>query len=233
MGTALSDLRSKIRRQAAMEDERFISNTELNEKINEAIREAENIIHDTYEKYFLSEANLSITAGTQLVDYPSDIYLNKVLKIIYDSYNDGTGTNRYLVNRIRRLEDIPFIDDQDDYSWLPVNDGTNGRKIKIYPSPRDTTSTTFTIYYIRNAAALSADDDECDIDEFEDYVTQHAIVSCLAKDGLSPLQPKAEKRLEDLRIAMVESLKNMVPDEDNTVIPDISFYEDYDVGYPE
>ena len=57
-------LRAKIQRDLDLQDEIFITNTELLGYANEAIDEAEQEVLTIYEDYFLTNENLALVTGT-------------------------------------------------------------------------------------------------------------------------------------------------------------------------
>ncbi len=98
-----------------------------------------------------------------------------------------------------------------------------GKAIRIFPKVGR--SGKLKVWYIRNAKQLVADTDVCDIDEFERYVIQSVKTECFFKDG-DPRAIQSKQLEEQLKQDMINTLSNMVPD-DNTEIPmDFSFYED-------
>lgn len=102
-----------------------------------------------------------------------------------------------------------------------------GNRIIFYPTPQETSVSNLRIYYIRQAQELLADADECDIPEFSSFVILSAKYRCLQKDVGNPRMQTAVIDLERERKKMVETLSNMVPDEDTTLQQDVSFYSDF------
>jgi hypothetical protein len=213
-----------------MQEEQFITTTELNSYINSGISEAERIIHNLYEDYFLTTGALTVHgAGLPWFTLPSDIYANKIRKVVYD---DGNNVE-YIIPRIRKLEDIYALDDitaspENSFAYLLLNDLTNGVRLRLYPTPASTPVANITVYYIRNAKQLSADNDVHDIPEFENFIVAYAKIKCLQKEGTSPLLQVQIAELQNEKSQMIQTLSNMVPDDDDNVIPDMSFYSDFD-----
>jgi len=221
--STLKTLREEIQADLDLEDENFISDADINRWINQGIRSAERIIHGLYEDYFLCSADTDITTASNLVSYPSDVYGNKIRKILFKNGKD--------VHEVRRVSNLRDATDRDinetgsnpTLEWSPTNDSTNGRKIRLFPSA--SRNGTLTIWYIRNALQLSADDSECDIDEFEIYVTQSAKVQCFLKEG-DPRANEAKMLEQQYKADMIETLSNMVPDNNDEIPMDMSFYDD-------
>lgn len=64
----------RCRRRADMENSNFISDAELLDLINEAHAEVWDLLVAAFQNYFISETNLTLTAGTTTYDLPDDFY---------------------------------------------------------------------------------------------------------------------------------------------------------------
>ena len=167
----------------------------------------------------------TITTSSNKVDYPSDIYANKIKKIIFDDNNGAA----YTVKKVRELDKATGIDvnnppSDSTLTWLPINIASEGKKIQLFPI--SSANGTLHIWYIRSAKQLQNDDDVLDIEEFEDYIVSIVKTKILLKDGDD--RAIDEKRLEqELHDAMVSTLGDMVVDnDDDKVLMDMSFYDD-------
>lgn len=223
----LAQIKTRIKNDLDLLDETFVSDTtdipELTEYINDGIDEAEAEIHTIYEDYFLTRANLTVVASTQQYALPTDIYANKIRKILFNN-----GTEKYVVNKIKKIEETMHIQSDEYYRYLINNVADTGYRLRFYPTIRSSSSTDFEIWYIRNAKRLSADADVCDIPEFTTFVIQFAKVKCLEKEG-HPNVNKAAADLERIRKQMIDTLSGMIVDEDDQKVQmDLSFYEDFD-----
>ena len=223
----LAEIRTKVQNDLDLIDEDFITTDELDAYINEGIDLAEAEIHTIYENknqhYFLSVADIDLVTGTSDYEFPTDVYANKIRRLIYDD-----GSRKYMVRVIKNLDELPLVESTEDYRCVIFNITGVGPRIRLFPASRETDSTgKLKIYYLRNANRLVDDTDECDIPEAANYVIQYAKEQCLAKEngGVSP--PGAISKTNMFKQLMVESLTEMVPDEDNLIDPDTSFYEDF------
>jgi len=92
-------------------------------------------------------------------------------------------------------------------------------------TPVDVTFTDpdYLIYYIRTANTITADTDLIDVPEFDDFVVQFMKVECLKKETGNPRLTAEIIRLGELKAQMIETLTNMVPDEQDKLEPDFSF----------
>ena len=190
------------------------------------IKKAERIILGLYEDYFVAFTTQAIVTNTNLYSYPSDIYGNKIRKIIF---TDGSQENTHEVTRIKNLADGSFIDidltplTDSVLKWYPVNSLATGRSMQIFPSTcRDG---TLHIWYIRNAAQLVDDADITDIDEFSEYVVAYAKVMAALKDK-DPTVSDYVLLLKELEEDMRSTLAGMILDEDDFIPVDTGFYED-------
>ena len=73
----LGQIRTKLKQDLDLEQEQFVTASELTGYINEAIDDAEAIIHGLYRDYFLTQENLSLVNGTK--EYALVIVTGKLL----------------------------------------------------------------------------------------------------------------------------------------------------------
>lgn len=220
----LLQIKTKIKEDLNIDEEDLISDNEMLGYINEAIDDAEAVIHTLYEDYFMTKTTLSLVNGTQAYSLPSDIYAQKIRKMVY--YKDDT---RYEILRMKgsdKFTQIPDINTEDDYQYMIQNSLSEGPKIYLYPTSRETDSTAVTLWYIRNAKRLVESGDTCDIPEFVNYVIAHAKVNCGLKAN-PRLMDKYEADKERMRELMVDTLTLMVPDDRNEIEMDMTHYEEH------
>lgn len=218
------ELKADLQKELDIEDETFITPLELLNYFNEAMTVVSSEIHTIYEDYFLAPSTtISLVSGTSKYDMPDDIFAQKIRSLMYD---DGSA-KKYEIRRIKQIKEIPFITSTDLYRYIIVNDLTDGIQIELYPTPQET-NTNVKIRYLRSANKFTGDDEDvCDIPEFSNVVVQYAKWKCLCKEG-HPDANTAAAVLDGLRKQMVETLMARVPDEDNEVIKDTTFYDDFD-----
>jgi hypothetical protein len=217
------EIKTKVQNDLDLVDEIFITATEMLGYVNEAIDNAEAQIHALYEDYFLTKDNLALVNGTATYSMPSDIYANKIRCMYYVN-----GQTKYPIKKWRKpLHLIPFVDPSDDYEYLPINTTASGYQMQFLPAAQETSSTNVTRWYIRNAKVLALDADVCDIPEFINYILQYTKMRCYEKEGhVTTL--KAIDDTEKEKTLMIQTLTNMVDDEDNEIRKDFSFYDDFD-----
>lgn len=218
-------IKQKVERDLDLEEETFISESELLAYANEAIDEAEAEVHAIYEDYFLKKATIAVASGTEEYALPSDIYANKIRRIVYKN-----GATIYPVRRIKDGKKFETYTELKEfgvgnlYSYILVNNTAGSPRILLTPTPQES-GNFIEIWYLRNANELTVDADVCDIPEFINFVFQYMKVRCYEKEG-HPNLPKAISDLEQQRQLMTTTLTAMVPDADNEIEPDLSWYNE-------
>lgn len=215
-----AEIKEKVKRRLDIEEEDFMSDTELLDIANEAIDEIEAEIHDTYEDYYLTSANIAMVAGTQDYDLPSDIYAQKIRSVQYKESN----TFYYEMMPIN-INEIMDVEDSEDYRYMLINTASSGQKLRLYPAARVSAPTYITVWYYRNAKRLTQDSDICDIPEFVRYLADYLKVEIMSKD-LNPMVTKAITDLEKTKQLMLRTLSRRVPDYNNRANLDTEIYDD-------
>lgn len=223
-----SDIKTKLQNDLDIQDFDFINgDTELVGYVNEAIDDSESFIHtlglDSY--YFLTQGTLTLVSGTSDYALPTDIFANKIRRVFFIN-----GATKYEVVRIRDLNRVPYYQSSDDYEYLLVNSGTrpNAMRLRLYPASRDN-GALVQIWYIRNMYRITTDDTDalnvCEAPECINFIYQHVKKRVYEKMG----NPNLAMAINDLLLQkelMVQTLQEMVPDENTLVQQDFSFYED-------
>lgn len=227
--STLKEIRDQVINDLDLEEETWITDAELNRWANEALKQAEAQVHSLYEDYFLVESDpVAIALDQNTVDYPSDIYANKIRKIVF---SDGTG-NSTASHEVKRVRNLLAAKSADFYGtdtttpilrWTPTNKAGEGRKIRLFPESGR--AGFLYIWYIRNAAEMVNDSDVCEIEEFEHYIVQYVKTKAYLKDG-DPRADDSKILEEQYRNDMITTLSDMVPDDNNELDMDTDFYED-------
>lgn len=132
-------LKTKIREDIDMQEEDFISDTELMGYVNEAIDTAEKAVMGIYEDYFLTRESLSLESGQDLYDLPSTIYAHKIRRMVYNQ-----GSQIYKVHRIRdwkKFEEFAldrFNTTANLYSYFLINTNPGQPQFLLTPIPNET-----------------------------------------------------------------------------------------------
>ncbi len=219
---------TKITNDLTLEGEDFVSPAELLGYANEAVREVEAEVHSINEDYFLSSAPLTLIAGTENYSMPANIYAHKIRRILYRN-----GSTVYAVERFKdwrkfeKAEENRVSGSGTVYGYMIDNSISGAPAIVLSPVPRES-GNYVKIWYIRTAARFSgADGDICDIPEFINFVLQHIKVRCYEKEVGHPNLAMAKADLEQQRKQMNETLTGMVPDAENDIEADMSFYTEH------
>jgi len=222
----LKEIRDTVIADLDLYEEDFADSTDLDRWIRDGVAIAENSIHALYQDYFLSVTGEVTLDGSSTIDYPSDIYMNKIRSILH---TDNSGTI-YEIKKSRSIKADTMYEMLNTSAglsqvlrWFPINTASEGRKIRL--TPASSVTGTIVTYYIRNAKRLVADDDVCDIDEFARVIEQHTKTQAYLKDG----DPRAadSAMLEKSYITeMEQSLGDMAADNDNELDVDLSHYEE-------
>jgi hypothetical protein len=220
-----SEMNQKIKNDLDLNEETFIQPEELVAYFNEAIDMIEGQIHTLYEDYFLTSSSVDVTEGQSEVDLPSNIFANKIRRVMW-MLNDS---EKYTMQRVRNLDELLLTNAPDDYRYMITNSEAGGFKIAVSPSFRVTTANTpLKIWYLRNAKRYVDETSICDIPEYSNVINQYVRYKCHSKEG----HPDAQQDLADLerlRTAMTETLRDKYIDEQNEVPKDLTFYRDFDM----
>ena len=216
-----AEFKSDIQKETNTGGEEFISPEEYLIWCNDAIDEAEKEIVGLHDKYLETYGTLSLVSGEDEIALPENIYANKITGIFYDG-DEGV----FEVYPIKKKEEIYNTCDQDRYKYKVFNN-TDGRIIKIYPKSRET-SAALEVYFIREAKTIAEDTDTIDIPIAEGFIKQYIKDKMLEKE-LGPGGMRwPSQALERERRLLIEALNNMIPDDNNELEVDMSFYEDFD-----
>lgn len=226
-----SEVAAKIKKDLDLEDEgssQFIQDQELMDYCNEAIDDAEAEIHKLHEDYFLTSDNITLVSGQSDYGAPSDIYGHKIRGLVYVN-----GQKIYPIRRLRfsnqftEIASILANSSGQDYQWLLVNaSAAIGPKVRFVPTPAES-GAYVRIWYIRNANRITANSNPLDIPEFINFIFQWMRVRCLEKEGTEKMLALAVAALQQQRKQMIDTLTQMIPDNDDTIEADFSHYREH------
>lgn len=224
-----AEAKAVVEKELDLEEENFIQEAEMLEYFNKARREAEAEVLGIYEDYLLDNAPLALTLGANRYDLPADIYASKIRGVIYNN-----GDIVYEIRRIRSakkfLERALLItaDPIDYYRYIIVNTALNGIQIELSPASKETSTTNVQIWFLRKVPDLVDDTDLVDVEIPESINFIYAYVKglCKQKENAGSMPPDAQADIEQQRKLLVDTLTNMIPDDDNEVIKDVSIYEE-------
>jgi hypothetical protein len=216
-----SEYMDQIKNELDLNEETFISDTEMLGYLKSAVNRAEQLILGIYEDYFLESADVATTLGSAALTLPANIYAHKIRTMYY-----ANGSDIYEVKRLKNLREIPEVDVNEDYRYIVKNTLAGGASIQLIPVARETSSSNITCWFIRNATTITAATDTVDIPEAQNFILAFLRYKCMAKEG-HPLMADAKEALVKEEQLLVDTLTSMVPDEDNQIQIDTSFYDDF------
>lgn len=222
-----ASMEADLKDELDLNDETFIQDDEMKRYFNEAVDMIEHQIHTMCEDYFMAYAEIPVVAGDTEIQLPSNIYANKIRKLIWDYSNN----EKYEILPIRDLMETPWVNTQDLYRYIFLNNGvtnvnTIGTVLSIYPAFRSTSTTALKMFYIREAADYVDEDSVCDIPEWSNVIIQYVRYKCMIKEG-HPNSDQAKVDLDVIIKNMIEALRSRAMDENNKLALDPRVLGDY------
>lgn len=223
---------SEIERELDLEDEDFIGSQEMIDAFNEGVREVEAHIHKLglEDIYFKTRGLLSLTNGSNEVQLPSNIHDYKIIRIVW-----AETARVYEIARLRKNDHYLKMEDErlngsnsSDYYRYEIlyNTANSGPMIYLVPAARETTATKAVIYYIRQAQRMASTATLVDLPTSAvNYLKKYVQWKAYFKEG-HPSTAEAEKERDLARNLMIETLTNMVPDNDSVIEKDLTTYEE-------
>jgi len=171
-----SDLRTRARRRADMENSTFVTDDEIRDYLNSSISELHDMMVKSYEDYFVSEQTYTIPLATGGGSLPDDFY-----KALGVDYNSGgiTSTLRAYSFTERNVYNTPYaVIDRLAEPMYKIE----GNKIKVIPT--NSQSGTITLYYVPSPAQFSSTVSEIEnvIPGFEEYIVVATAIRMLMKE---------------------------------------------------
>lgn len=227
------EIKNKVRIDLGLEQEEFITDTELMGYCNLAIDDCESDIHTMYEDYFLAKTTISLVAGQEEYSLPTDIYASKIRSAVYNDGSTVYPVRRY-ANMSRLFEAIETSKNLEsqttDFAYYLLNSSAvGGVMMNVVPTPKQDSADVIKLYYIRNANRLVDDTSLCDIPEFTDYIIQFVKTRCYEKEG-HPNFTQSAQMVQYKKQNMINTLSTMTPDDDNEIEQDASIYWDMESG---
>lgn len=223
------ELKLKVQRETDTEAEDFVQDAELMSYFQDAVNEAEAHIHKLglEDDYFLKRTTFDLTLGQEYLTMPADIYANKIRSLVF-KWNDAIYPVKRLKGRRRFLlaENMLLEDNASEYYGYIIlnNDPTTNPVLQLYPTGKHTGSDLFIMHYIRNAVEITDDDSIVDIPEFYSFITAFVKWKIFSKEG-SALRDSYKADLDEQKALMIQTLEQMVPDDDNIIEAETDHYE--------
>jgi len=171
-----SDLRTRARRRADMENSTFVSDAEIQDYLNSSISELHDFMVKSYEDYFVSEQTYNAPLATGGANLPDDFY--KALGVDYESGGITSTLKAYSFTE-RNVYNTPYaVIDRLAEPMYKIE----GTKIKLIPG--NSQSGTITLYYVPLATQFSVSVTEIEnvIPGYEEYVVVATAIRMLMKE---------------------------------------------------
>jgi len=171
-----SDLRTRARRRADMENSTFVSDAEIQDYLNSSISELHDFMVKSYQDYFVSEQTYNAPLATGGANLPDDFY--KALGVDYESGGITSTLKAYSFTE-RNVYNTPYaVIDRLAEPMYKIE----GTKIKLIPG--NSQSGTITLYYVPLATQFSVSVTEIEnvIPGYEEYVVVATAIRMLMKE---------------------------------------------------
>src|SRR5690606_27146396 len=152
------EVKTEVQEDLDLLEEKGITPANLLNWANEAIDEAEAIIHNLFQDYFFTDNTsdpIDLVAGTSDYSLPSDIFAQRIR---YLHYNDGVDS--YKIQKAS-MGDIAYLTERNQeygqtfYQYKVMNSLSGGVRIRLFPTPQSNVTNAITVYYIRNAREIT------------------------------------------------------------------------------
>ena len=189
-----SDLRTRARRRADMENSTFVTDSEIQDYLNSSMSELHDMMVKSYEDYFVSEQTYTAPLATGGENLPDDFY--KALGVDYDSGGITSTLKAYSFTE-RNIYNTPYaVIDRLAEPMYKIE----GTKIKLIPG--NSQSGTITLYYVPQATQFSTTVTEVEnvIPGYEEYIVVATAIRMLMKEESDTSALELEKQQLGRRI---------------------------------
>lgn len=225
-----AQLKLYVQEDMDLQNEDFISADEFLRLFNDAVDRAEKVMFQTYEDYFLAFADLTLVSGTQAYSLPDGLWGNKIRKVIYRNGDQINECPR--MPHLDRFLELEYLNNETDtqcYNWIIFNTTAGAPNIHFAPVPAES-GEYIRIYYWRQANRFVDTSDVLDIPEAEAYIQAYVkwrIGMKESRGNPTPSVVEAKKTRDEERDGLIAALTEMVPDDQNEIEPDFSFYREH------
>jgi len=229
MGIRYKEAREKLERDLDIQNEDFISSEELIALFNDAITEAEGVIHKlgVEDEYFFKIDTIPTAEGDTEITLPCDLYQNKIRGLAYRE----SGTRRYKIqfyrkrNKLINIMDDESVGDvgQDHKAYIQHPDADSGYILNVVPAIRITSQDAMRIAYIRQCSRVTSDSSIIDVPHMQ-FIYAHVAAKVKLKE--KTLEDADILQLRNEKQNMINFLTNQIVDDEDTVEMDLSIYEE-------
>jgi hypothetical protein len=214
----LQEFKDKIELEHDLQEESFISETEMINYINEGIDWAESIVISLYEDYYLDQSDW--TALADEVTMPTYIYANKLRRV--EVSEDSEGTRPLQLFKNSTLE--PY-----KVAYNVFHKQSESPKIVFENIPDQ--YTYYRLTYTRNANRVVDADDIIDLPEVAAYHAMQFVKRRCYQKEKDPMAFQSSEEIMVMAKALEDTLSNIVDDGSDQLQADMTFYDDFDSEY--
>lgn len=197
----LSSIKTQARERADMVNSKFFSESELNNYVNQSVKELYDRLINAGEYYYLQSANLSVVSGNDTYALPADFYKLLGVDLVVDSQGNAVTLrpfqfeqrNAYLFTPTWNIVGLSYL------RYM-----VQGDNIKFVPQPNSPQQ--IRVWYAPLCSDLVNDSDTFQgINGWEEYVIVDVCIKMLAKEESDPSVFAAQKaaliqRIEEMKV---------------------------------
>lgn len=196
MAITLVELRTQSRQRADMENSNFVSDSELNNYINNSIAELHDILIQAYDSdYYIETSEFQTVSDQQDYDLPTDFYKLRGVDVKLNN-DDFVTVRKFNFNERNRFDAFVIW----DFLGAPaIRYRLLGSKIRFTPKPDK--EVTVRLWYVPLATKLVNDTDSLDdFNAYSEYVIVDAAIKMMQKEESDVTVLLAEKAALKRRI---------------------------------
>lgn len=212
------EFREQIEFDHDLQEESMIDANDLKAWANEAIEDAEEVVHiETEGDYFETDTTIDLVSGQAEYDAPTDLYANKFEELFYMG-----GERPYEINEVKKNSAIIESNPEDCYQYKIKNTPT-GIKIVLYPTPDEDLTAGLKLFYIRKATKIVNDSSVVDIPEALGFIRQYISDKIINKEQQTLNAPESQA-LKRKRESLKLTLQKQTHNDDNLLEVDMTLH---------
>ena len=203
--TTLLQMRNRVRDRADMQNTEFVSDSEIDNYLNDGLSELNDLFITKYEEYVVSSVGpLNLNAGQESYDISADFGICNFMKIMGIDLNTGGRVipmKRFMFSErdYWTIPNAPW-----NISVVPYRYSVRGEEIFFFP--KSGVAGTITIWYVPQYCKMETDTDAiCNFlpylnNGWEEYAVITAAIKCLQKEESDTMALMQEKMIQLKRI---------------------------------
>lgn len=193
----LDRLITKVQDDLDLHAEDFVTPEELEQYVEDAITDAEEIVIDCFADTLLTFEDLTVTAGQEIIPFPSDIYETRIRGFYHAPY----GFSSENPQGVYKLRQIPISEagqqtPNEYHRYRIINSTADGPQIYVYPPITEASTDKFRVWYIRQFKRPTSMSDTLDPMLRPQYILAHVKCSAMKKEGDAMLDVEAANLLK-------------------------------------